>query len=127
MDTFLLSAAIKSYEKTLKVLVSSSRCLITGGMVTDVLHSRNVIQEALDLEVDQTSAYARANAPPADKLLQKLDQLDQQLREQAPRILAAVDMAAVRDELNGSEFRDRIVSGWWWYLNQDQQKQSKSN
>lgn len=53
MDTFLLSAAIKGYEKTLKVLVSSSGCLITGGMVTDVLHSRNVIQEALNLEVDK--------------------------------------------------------------------------
>lgn len=122
MDTFLLSAAIKDYEKALKVLIASPTSLITGGMVTDVLDPRNVVQEALNLELDRSSAYRRANAPPAEPLLQKLDTLDQQFREQAPRILATVDLAAIRDALDGVEFRDRIITGWWWYLDQDQPK-----
>jgi phosphate uptake regulator len=122
MDTFLLSAAIKNYEKALKVLIASPTSLVTGGMVTDVLDPRNVVQEALNLEPDRSSAYQRATAPPAESLLQKLDKLDQQLKEQAPRILAVVDLAAIRNAMDGSEFRDRVITGWWWYLDQDQPK-----
>jgi uncharacterized protein YigE (DUF2233 family) len=117
MDVLLIDSAIKRYERPLKVLISSPIFLITGGMVTDVLIARNVVYEALNYKPARDQSYLYQTIS-ENKLFQKIEQLDLQLREQTSRILAAVNMVGLRDEANMAE-GSPIVIGWWWYLDQD--------
>lgn len=117
MDVLLVDSAIKRYERPLKVLISSPISLITGGMITDVLIARNVVRKALNSEPARDRSYLHKTIS-EDKLLQKIEKLDLQLREQTSRILAAVNMVGLRDEANMAE-GSPIVIGWWWYLDQD--------
>ena len=120
MDTLLVDSAIKQYKKVLRVLVKSPDSLITGGMVSDVLIARDTVQSALLNEKSKIPSYIK-NAPSEETVLQKLQMLDSQLREQTPRIVASVDVAREREIMNKNEFRDPRLNGWWRYLDQVQQ------
>ena len=120
MDTLLVESAIKQYRKALRVLVKSPDSLVTGGMISDVLIARDTVQYALLDEKSKIPPHVK-NAPSEEAILQKLEKLDSQLREQTPRIVASVDVARQREIVNKNEFRDPRVNGWWRYLDQVQQ------
>lgn len=127
MDKAQVRYSLEKYEKELRKLSRWKHDYLTGGIISDILSKRDLLQEGLDKDPPKDSAARRYEETISSEfLLKRLNEADTLLKSYAPHFRASRDvLARIREQTANLPYAGWLPYcqqpsvGWWWYLDEE--------